>query len=171
MNELDNQEIDSIISYIGNKQQRKNYFGCIASDEVKKLDPLKPYFYIVNLGKRSSGGTHWTLLFNCGKDCVIYFDSFGVDPPDHVNKFMLTTKKKRIINNQVFQSYSSSRCGWFSIYFALKLGLTNHENKFYKICNYLKTIRNAERVIDNYQRSVFNRLFDANLKNGAFEKN
>ena len=98
MNELNNLEIDGIVEYVGNKQQRKNYGGCLASDDVRKLDPSKPYFYIVNLGKRSSGGTHWTLLFNCGNDCVIYFDSFGVNAPDHVNNFMLATKKKRLIN-------------------------------------------------------------------------
>jgi len=61
---------------------------------------------------------------------------------------MLATRKKQIINKQTFQSYSSYRCVRFSIYFALKLGLTNHENKFYKMCNYLKSIRNAERVMN-----------------------
>ena len=170
-NELDNLEIDAIIQYVGKGQKFKSYGGCIASDDVKKLDPSKPYFYIVNLGKRSSGGTHWTLLFNCGNECVIYFDSFAVNPPTDVNKFMLATRKKRLINNQVFQSYSSSRCGWFCIYFAMKLGLTNHENKFHKICGYLKSIRNAERTIDRYERNMYNRVFNQNLKNGAFEKN
>jgi len=47
--------------------------------------------------------------------------------------------------------------------------LTTHENKFHKICGYLKTIRNAERVIDRYERSIYNRVFNQNLKNGAFE--
>ena len=168
MNELNNFEIDGIVEYAGKGKKYKNYGGCIASDDVHKLCPSRPYFYIVNLGKRCSGGTHWTLLFNCSNDCVIYFDSFGVNPPNHVNKFMIATKKKRLINNQTFQSYSSSRCGWFCIYFAMKLGLNNHEIKFYKICNYLKSITNAERIIDGYERDLYNRVFHQNLKNGAF---
>ena len=62
MNELNNFEIDGIVEYAGKRKKYKNYGGCIASDDVHKLCPSKPYFYIVNLGKRSSGGTHWTLI-------------------------------------------------------------------------------------------------------------
>ena len=103
-NELSENEINCIIDYFGTKNQKALYSGCIASDESPSFEPSTAKFYIVNLGTRNSGGTHWTLLYNCSDDCVIYFDSMDGPPSDLILKFMNKTKKSKIINNQQFQN-------------------------------------------------------------------
>ena len=88
----------------------KQFGGCPANDEVntKSIDPEK--FYIINMSKRSEGGSHWVLLFR-----DIYFDSFGCPPTLAVQRFT------RVYNDVAYQDFSSAACGFYCIYVADKL--------------------------------------------------
>ena len=90
-NELSEDAIGTIINYFGTKNQKSLFGGCIVSNEEPSFDPLIPKFYIVNLSTRHTGGTHWTLLYSCSNDCVIYFDSMGAPPSDLILKYMNKT--------------------------------------------------------------------------------
>jgi hypothetical protein len=71
--------------------------------------------YYVNLQDAEDGdGTHWVFfkIFDDAK--AIYFDSFGLPPPQDINKFLLPFKPVASNNRQI-QDLKSEMCGWFCI--------------------------------------------------------
>ena len=93
------------------------------------LPVLKNKFYIVNLDDKHGEGTHWILIYNVkDKDCI-YFDSFGIDPPEEVLKRMRDTKKRVLMNEFRIQDINSFMCGYFCNYVIkhLKNGRPYHE--------------------------------------------
>lgn len=95
----------------------------IFKDEVPdKIEYNKAY--IINLEDEYgedgtlNSGSHWTCLFirKYPNDNVeaIYFDSFGMPPPEDVKeKVMKFTKKKLPFNTKNIQSLMGNACGWF----------------------------------------------------------
>ena len=91
--------------------------GSLSRDEADTMVSGK--FYLMNLDPEG-GGTHWTLCY-LGRKYGIYFDSFGVDPPQAVLKRMKELKKENIMNNSQFQGIRSNLCGYFCLYVASQL--------------------------------------------------
>ena len=60
-------------------------------------------------------GTHWVVVYNVGNLCI-YFDSFGVDPPEEVLGRMRKTNKKMVMNTFRIQDLKSIKCGFFCMY-------------------------------------------------------
>ena len=75
---------------------------------------IKKGAYVINLDEYEGAGTHWIALYVKNRK-VVYFDSFGVDVPKEIIKFI---KNKDIIAN-IFrlQSYDSIMCSYFCIKF------------------------------------------------------
>lgn len=97
------------------------------SELPKKLKTNKSY--IINLddevdegtGIRSSG-THWTCFqvmeYPNGKKEGIYFDSYGVGPPEIVKKRVMDTFKLGLpFNTKDIQSLMNEACGWYCLAF------------------------------------------------------
>lgn len=78
-------------------------------------------FYVLNMANHNEPGSHWVLLYNCKAKEVIYFDSYGVEPPRQVAEAMRATRKQKAYNQVDFQQLDSSECGWWCIYVALQL--------------------------------------------------
>lgn len=81
---------------------------------------------IYNLDPHFKGGSHWVAMFiNLVKKETIYFDSYGMEPPGQIQKFMkwLTTQdsemKLKYIGRR-FQ-YQNSECGMYSMYFIIMM--------------------------------------------------
>lgn len=111
--ELTNNQIDEHFAH------NPHYSGCFPKDRLPSTRDLSNKFVFVNLQSSTQGnGTHWTLLFNCRPDCVIYFDSMGEVPPNEVSLRMRETNKKQIYNQHDFQPLNTSSCGWWCIYVA-----------------------------------------------------
>lgn len=73
---------------------------------------------IINLENSDSGGSHWVAYFNCPTyPLVEYFDSFGVMPPQLVEKYLATSKKRVAFNTTQYQHLGSILCGWFCLLF------------------------------------------------------
>ena len=63
-------------------------------------------------------GTHWLGYFNDPKDkYIMYFDSFGVEPPEEIEKWLKSTKKDILYNTSQIQNIKSVLCGYYVIYF------------------------------------------------------
>lgn len=87
--------------------------GCEATTQ----NPL-PGAYIINMAdSRTSNGSHWVALWiQNGK--VVYFDSFGIAPPQEVRKFAERFGVTNIlINPGQIQSISSGHCGQYCLSF------------------------------------------------------
>jgi hypothetical protein len=64
----------------------------------------------------SGGGTHWVAMKN-DKNKLLYFDSFGLPPPEEIKQF----NKKIVWNTSQLQHTASSKCGFYCIYFINEL--------------------------------------------------
>ena len=85
--------------------------------------------YIINLddefdkgsGMRNSG-SHWTAFqvmeYPNGKKEGIYFDSYGISPPEIINKRIIENFKFKIpYNTKDIQSLMNNACGWYCLAF------------------------------------------------------
>jgi hypothetical protein len=81
---------------------------------------------VYNLDPHFKSGSHWVANYIDipGHRCY-YFDSYGMEPPPQVAKFMrwLTTQdpKMRLEYNSRRLQYSDTECGVYSIYFIIRM--------------------------------------------------
>jgi hypothetical protein len=98
-----------IAYYKGNQK----FGGVFSRDSIVHLNNM---FYIFNLDNEDGPGTHWVVIYNCEPDKCLYFDPFGVDPPEELLELMRTTRKKIIMNSYRVQALTSKSCGVFCVY-------------------------------------------------------
>lgn len=67
---------------------------------------------ILNLDKHTGEGTHWTAYKNGTNQ--IYFDSFGIIPPEELAEIF---DDDYIFNTTQIQDVKSSACGWYCLAF------------------------------------------------------
>lgn len=81
---------------------------------------------IYNLDPHFKGGSHWIASFiDIPRHKCYYFDSYGLEPPKPIAKFMkwLTTQDSQMklyYNSRRFQ-FKGSECGVYSLYFILRM--------------------------------------------------
>jgi hypothetical protein len=97
--------------------------GIVFKDELpKKLEYNKSYF--INLEDEYSAegtlnsGSHWTCFqiakYPNGTIAPMYFDPFGMPPPEIVKeRIMSFTKQKVPFNTKDIQSLMANACGWY----------------------------------------------------------
>lgn len=123
-NGLDNTQITSMLSKV------KSFNGVYRRDQIPH--DVKNGFYIINMEPSSwnGDGTHW-VSFYIDANKIIYFDGFGVEPPNDV--LMLCKHRRLYWNRREIQASTSTACGWFAIAFVLECGksknvLSNYGN-------------------------------------------
>jgi hypothetical protein len=73
---------------------------------------------IVNLDTIGGKGTHWVCYFNSPTEKYVeYFDSYGLPPPEEVEKYLMSSRKPIIYNTTELQSRDSQLCGYYCIYY------------------------------------------------------
>jgi hypothetical protein len=111
---------------------------------------------IFNLDPHYKSGSHWVALFiNIKKRKIYYFDSYGIEPEEQINKFInkvidqgkeLNIKIK-YENNKKRHQYSNSECGMYSLHFIIENLKDTHINKLFN-----KKIKDNEMI---YLRKVY----------------
>ncbi len=97
--------------------------GVYLKDELASIR-IQEGFYIYNLDSKSdpvvdtSLGTHWTCSVGNGEQ-VMYFDSYGVGPPNEISYFLKLKYGKFLYNNYIIQHLDSTNCGFFCLGLAL----------------------------------------------------
>lgn len=98
--------------------------GIAFKDEITAKDLQYNKAYFVNLsdeygedGQRNPG-THWTCFqivkYRNGNVCPIYFDSFGVGPPENIKEAVAKFSKKKLpYTTKDIQSLMANACGFF----------------------------------------------------------
>lgn len=79
---------------------------------------------VFNLDPSYKGGSHWVALFiNINSHEVLYFDSYGLPPPEQISRFMrsltLQDSKMQLKHNARRFQYKDSECGMYSMIFIL----------------------------------------------------
>ena len=68
------------------------------------------------MDNNSGVGTHWVAM-KLTKDTVMYFDSFGLPPPEEIRQL----RENYIYNSSQYQKNTSVLCGYYCIYFINEL--------------------------------------------------
>ncbi len=92
---------------------------------------------VFNLDPHFKGGSHWVALaIDLQRNCVYYFDSYGMPPPQQVARFMryltLQEPKLRLESNGRRFQYSNTECGMYSMYFLIRMIAGETFKKFCK---------------------------------------
>ena len=105
-------------------------FGdCCFKDELpEELEFNKGYFInledSVDQDGKPAYGTHWTFVecvkYPSGETCAIYFDPYGVSPPENVKRVVKNTIKKEGLpyTKKDIQSLMNNACGYYCLAFA-----------------------------------------------------
>lgn len=80
----------------------QTFFGTCVSDELCKIEVqklihknIKKLGVVFNLDPHYKSGSHWTAMYtNFNNGGIYYFDSYGVLPPQEIQKLMLRIKKQ-----------------------------------------------------------------------------
>ena len=86
-------------------------------DELKSMKAKKYECGIVNLDSSRNEGSHWCCYFK-DNDKEIYFDSFGIQPPREIVKYL---KSPILYNAYQIQDYNDSNCGEWCLHVLDKL--------------------------------------------------
>ncbi len=114
-----------------------------------KVPILKSKYYIINLDDSTGPGTHWTLVDNRNPSKCIYFDSYGMPPPENVAAHMRQTGKPNLEYNDVdVQALGSEQCGWWCEYIADEL---KHGYDFKKVV----ALAHRQPNPDKYLQHIF----------------
>ena len=105
---LSNFEIENICNDL-----KLNCIGVFSKDRLPADKKVGTYF--VNMESYNDGdGTHWVCFRLFPNRKVIYFDSFGMPPPQEILDWTHSFKPIATNNRQI-QDVKSSLCGWFCI--------------------------------------------------------
>ena len=93
--------------------------GVYAIDKLPFEIFCKPFGIIMNLDPSWKPGSHWTALFVPDIGPAIYFDSFGLGPPNPIFIYLLrnSTKNGFEFNKSIFQGDLSIKCGHYCVLF------------------------------------------------------
>ena len=95
--------------------KNKRFGGCCCKDELINKKPVNK-FWIVNMQDSDDGnGSHWVLVYDCERKRSIYFDSYGISPPEEIKEFMRKSKKPLVYSDAQYQTLDSSNCGYYCI--------------------------------------------------------
>lgn len=100
---------------LANKIGLKDELYVVLKNQLNLL-PKKAKNIILNLSSDAHKGTHWTAL-RIEDGIFIYFDSFGVMPPEEVIKMAKKYKSKIYYNINQYQHINEGYCGEFSLLF------------------------------------------------------
>jgi len=108
---------------------------------------------IINFDRSDMIGSHWVLCVCREKKYVVYFDSFGVQPPESILKFLRGYVKKHIVKDVVMtdkqvQTLKDGYCG-LAILKYLKEYILNHKEA-YEAINLL-----SKKSIISYGKLLF----------------
>lgn len=104
---------------------------------------------IVNLDDSDGPGTHWVAYYNHPRlPYVLYFDSYGMPPPNQLAAYLLKAGKPLKYNSTQYQVTDSNACGYYCIFLLNQL----HEGKpvydvLYKQFDQYPSIRNETTVL------------------------
>jgi hypothetical protein len=128
---------------------------CHVDIQEEKIKGRRILGAVFNLDPHYKDGSHWVALaIDLKRNCVYYFDSYGMPPPQQVARFMryLTLQDSSIrleSNGRRFQ-YGDSECGMYSMYFLIRMIAGESFKKFCK-----------KPIADKYMLNFRKVLFDA----------
>ena len=91
-----------------------------AQGELSVNDLRAGHAVMMNIGRRSDGGSHWVMVY-CTPADTIYYDSFAMPVPDHIRRALLQRRKPIYASTRAHQLWGSKRCGIYALAVGLRL--------------------------------------------------
>lgn len=111
---------------------RPFFGGVIGLDSLKGIKKQgRQTFFVVNVDKTSSVGSHWFTVLRVAKGHFELFDSLGVSQ-EQVRDRLGRIAGNCSFNTARFQAPGSTTCGKFSVFFAF-VRLCNHDESFHEV--------------------------------------
>jgi hypothetical protein len=125
---------------------KRHYRGIFSIDTLPKFLKIRQ-FVICNTDISTGNGLHWFCLLRSSKTSIECFDSLGISSS---KKTILEETcrfrgiKELEYNETAFQSFESTSCGLFSVYFIINR-LHNLDMTFDELLNDIFDVENKER--------------------------
>lgn len=103
-------------------KSRNKFCGVYASDTLPSVIEHFPCGLIVNTDPQSQKGSHWLAMYFPSEDRGEFFDSYGNSPDFYREKFEIFLNNHSRVwsyNRRCLQSFDSSTCGQFCLYFII----------------------------------------------------
>lgn len=123
--------------YVKTEKRCMNEQFCHVDLKQEKENGREILGAVFNLDPHYKGGSHWVALaVDLKRDCVYYFDSYGIAPPEQVARFMryltIQNPKLRLESNGRRFQFSDTECGMYSMYFLIRMIAGESFKKFCK---------------------------------------
>ena len=120
-NSLTDREIKQLMTD-PNGNPLKKFAGVFTTEELNSVEPENKVYIILIHPKKEDVG-HWVLVSAINPTTVLYFDPFGISPPESALQFMRRFRyrnRKRLMyyNTSQIQDEDSTNCGWYCCYMA-----------------------------------------------------
>lgn len=144
--------------YVNDEKKCMNQQFCVVNLQEEREKGRKILGAVFNMDPHFKDGSHWiALAVDLERNCVCYFDSYGMRPPVQVQRYMryLTLQEPKLTlqrNGRRFQ-FSHSECGTYCIYFLIRLIMGESFATFSKM-----------PIPDKYMFEFRKILWDANAK-------
>lgn len=123
---------NEINEYLNYKNSSKIFKGVFACDQLPEKFSL-PAAFIINLSKKSEGGSHWVAMYFDRNSQSYFFDSFGLRPKNkYILNFIKSHSKKTQFNKIQLQHITSTKCGKFCCVFIAAILLNKTIKAFIK---------------------------------------
>ena len=124
----------------------------VMKDELKNMKPINKNYII-----KDGNGTHWMGLKIGNKDWV-YFDSYGMLPPEEIISFCKRIPKSHLAyNTKEIQDLNAQTCGYFAMAFLIFLNNNNDDNNVFKKSSSFSNLFSLETKINNKKLQEFYR--------------
>jgi hypothetical protein len=126
-----------------------NFIGVFPCDIQPEINGINCFSLIFNESKHDEEGTHFIAIY-ANKNYVYYFDSLGLKlENDFIKMFLYSCGRKVRSENIQIQSFDSSFCGFFCLFFLMYMEQDNAKfKKFYSFFNHSNLSMNNAIVTD-----------------------
>ncbi len=139
------------LNYIG-KSLCPEFISAVAADQVT----IKNGYYIANVGKKDTRGTHWVCIY-FNEACSEFFDPAGNHPLTYHRAWhdmMLTHSGKYKYNSKAVQAPLTSTCGQFTLYYLYNRHYGRSMESIVRSLENGSLYGNERKVIDYVSRLV-----------------
>jgi len=145
---MDTLTINRLLS--ANPVTKRAYLGCFAANQLPNCQ-IFPCALIVNVDPASEPGSHWCAVFAPNRSIAYYFDSYGEEPNEYLQRYLHTNFEKVVRNRRSFQSLTSTVCGQYTVFviYHLCLGL-----QFSQILKLLSCLPNPDKIVYEYVKYI-----------------
>lgn len=131
-----------------------NHAVVTSANKLHAVIPSVTSYIILNTDSNNLPGQHWIAIFCNGKECIV-FDSYGQIPSQYIQAWIRKYKLKVYYNTRRVQSYLTTTCGNYCLYFLFFVRFIDRLHQGVDILFPKQlTINDYEMIVKQYSKSI-----------------